>query len=405
MTTPEPEIEVDEDPEIPEMTPGDEMRRRMLLFLLTGLVIATIGVGVVFARYILKPQPLPEMLIPPSLGSCSEPGYKFSINNIDGPVSVAVSPDNQRVYAAESGEDRMVKMYDRDGNLVTNFAPPGTDKANREPKYMAVGPDGRVYLVDRTSSAIDIYDQDGNFIDAIIGQQMTLSKYVASHIGMSVKGITFAHYDGISHKLTYQLPGQVSKNIIVNFADDEAQWGPLGLRFDASGDLLYTDTTSGLHSIHIIPAADLKNPLSSFAPVIKEFGAQGTGNSQFDFPQSVVIDGTGNYYVSDGNNSRISVWTPDLKYKTFFGYGTAEGALNLPRGLWLVRNCLYVADAVGAVIRVYDVSGTEPSFAYEIGSFGLTEGKFNYPVDIAIDGTGRLYIADRANNRIQVWSH
>lgn len=405
MTTPEPELEVDEIPEIPEMTPGDEMRRRLLLFLLTGLVLATIGVGIVFARYILKPQPLPDMLIPQSLSSCSAPSYKFSINKIDGPVSIAISPDNQRIYTAESGGDRMIKMYDRDGNQVTNFAPPGTDKANREPKYMAVGPDGRVYLVDRTSSAIDIYDPDGNFIDAIIGQQMTLSKYVADHTGISVDGISFAHYDGISHKLTYQLPGQVSKNIVVNIPDDAPPWSPLGLRFDTAGNLIYTDTTPGLHSVHIIPAAALQGPLASYAPVIREFGAQGIDNFQFDFPQSVVLDSAGNYYISDGNNSRISVWTPDMKYKIFFGYGTAEGALNLPRGLWLVRNCLYAADAVGAVIRVYDVSGTEPSFAYEIGSFGLTEGKFNYPVDIAIDGTGRLYIADRANNRIQVWSH
>jgi hypothetical protein len=35
----------------------------------------------------------------------------------------------------------------------------------------------------------------------------------------------------------------------------------------------------------------------------------------------------------------------------------------------------------------------------------LGDGQFNYPNDIALDASGRLYIADRENNRIQVWSY
>ena len=64
-----------------------------------------------------------------------------------------------------------------------------------------------------------------------------------------------------------------------------------------------------------------------------------------------------------------------------------------------------MADAVGSLIRVYDVSGEEPAFAFEIGAFGIEEGQFNYPVDVFVDDTGRLYVADRGNNRIDVWSY
>jgi hypothetical protein len=74
--------------------------------------------------------------------------------------------------------------------------------------------------------------------------------------------------------------------------------------------------------------------------------------------------------------------------------------------MWIdSKDRLHVADAVGATIRVYDVSAAEPAFLYSFGGFGNTEGMFNYPVDIFIDSTGRLYIADSQNNRIQIWSY
>ena len=34
-----------------------------------------------------------------------------------------------------------------------------------------------------------------------------------------------------------------------------------------------------------------------------------------------------------------------------------------------------------------------------------SDGQFNYPADIILDANGRMYIADRENNRIQVWSY
>ena len=56
-------------------------------------------------------------------------------------------------------------------------------------------------------------------------------------------------------------------------------------------------------------------------------------------------------------------------------------------------------------VKVYDVSGDVPEFLFSFGTSGMGDGQFNYPNDIAFDSTGRLYIADRENNRIQVWSY
>src|SRR6266508_3548837 len=164
--------------------PDEESRkRRRLLLILLWLLLLCCCLGVLIGRYLLKPQPLPDLLIPTQVGICLQPRYQSSINNVDGPVAVAGSPDSERIYVAEGQGQRQVKVFDRNGTLLFRFAPPGTDAANREPKYMAIAPDGRVFIVDRTSSAIDIYDADGKFIDAIIGQHMTLSKYIVTKTG------------------------------------------------------------------------------------------------------------------------------------------------------------------------------------------------------------------------------
>jgi tripartite motif-containing protein 71 len=62
-------------------------------------------------------------------------------------------------------------------------------------------------------------------------------------------------------------------------------------------------------------------------------------------------------------------------------------------------------DAVGQNVKVYDVSGPEPHFLFAFGEFGRDDGQFWYPNDIALDVTGRLYIVDRENDRVQVWSY
>jgi hypothetical protein len=78
----------------------------------------------------------------------------------------------------------------------------------------------------------------------------------------------------------------------------------------------------------------------------------------------------------------------------------------LPRGIYIDgRDRLFIVDAVGQDIKVYDISADEPVYLYKFGGFGMDDGLFNYPNDIILDDNGRIYIVDRENHRVQVWSY
>lgn len=400
MTTSEiePETQMPESGE--QSVEKDNRRRRRLLLLLLLLLLLCCCVGYFFTRYLLSPKPLPDIV--PVAVINYPPTYKSSMP-LDGPVGVAASSDGSRVYGVESKGQRLIKMFDRDGKLLKSFAPPGTTASNRKFSYIAVDSKNRVFVVDAYNNTIAIFDADGNFLDGIIGKDVTLSKMLTAKLGGDLPQGMLFYYNNITKNVDYQLPGQGAEKIP---GPDQTQWSPLGIRFDPAGDLLVTNIVSGKHEVLIYPAAAINGALKSFAPQIKSFGVEGKENGQLSFPNSVVADSKGNLYVSDSNNGRISVWTPDLKYKTFFGFGSGEDALNLSHGIWMdAKDRLHVVDTVGEAVRVYDVGGEEAIFLYSFGVYGIAEGEFNFPNDIFIDGTGRLYIADRENNRIQVWSY
>ncbi len=395
------EIEVNEEEEIETL---DEGKRRFLLALQLFLILGILAVAFLFVRYLISPTPLPQIIPNVQFGQrCTVPSYKFMIDNIDKPLGVTVSPDQQRIYVSESGGEKMIKMYDRDGNFLTQFAPLGTDKYTRSYVYMAADSTGRVFAVNRESNAIDIFDKDGVYLDSIIRADMTLTKLLSSN-GISLDKLVITRYDFLNNLVLYQIDDGPTQTLSFSLESDQS-FSPLGIRFDAEGNLLMTDISVGEHGVAIIPAAAL-NDLRNFAPKITRFGKEGKGTMEFYFPQTAAKTSKGDFVVSDGNNTRLVKWSADLSTARPFGFGASEGSIGLPRGLWVDKNdCVLVVDRLNSAVYIYDLFESEPSFITSFGDIGMLEGNFNYPTDLFIDGTGRLYITDMNNNRVQIWSY
>jgi DNA-binding beta-propeller fold protein YncE len=382
---------------------GRNLRRRVLLITSVVLVMALLASGGLFYRYVVRPAPLPELLLP-QVKVSYPPHYLASIYGVDKPVGVAVSQDGKRVYVAESGGERLVRVFDRDGKPLGTLTPPNTSAGERAPVYLATDRTGRVYVTDRLQFAIFVYGADGRYLDTILAPNLTLSEYIASRTGDHSSQNTLS-YNVYKNAVSYQPTEGSTQDLPL---PNVQPWAPLGIRITPSGRIYLTDVTKDRHRVREIILDKLLEHTSwlDFNPENLEFGGSGRGDGELMFPNTAMTDSQGRIYVADGNNGRIAVWDKNQKFLFNFAFGSADGAVSLPRGLFIdPRDRLHVVDAVGQSIRVYDVSGAEPAYQFSFGDVGAGDGLFNYPSDIAVDDSGRLYIADRDNNRVQVWSY
>ena len=325
-------------------------RRQALAALLIFLLLLLSGVLAFGARFLIfgpgtEASPLPPLVVP---GQGDAPRFVFSINGVQRPLGVAVSPAGDRIYVAESDGERQLKIFDRDGNLLRAVAPPDTGRAGRAPVYVAAHPAGKVYVTDRTRGTVDTYSFDGD-------------------------------YEG-----QFEPSAEVGR-----------PWAPLGIAVTPAGDLAISEVTKGQHRVLLLrPDGTLR----------LTFGQEGSGLARFSYPNAIAVDGRGRIFVADSNNGRVAVFAPDgLPLWEFRGGGGAT--LSVPRGLAIDQESwLYVVDAVGHSVLGFELGDSAAEHLFTFGTLGQDSGQFSFPNGLAVDGRGRIYVTDRENNRVQVWA-
>jgi sugar lactone lactonase YvrE len=139
---------------------------------------------------------------------------------------------------------------------------------------------------------------------------------------------------------------------------------------------------------------------------------------RFERPIGIVVAADGTVYVSDTGNSVIRKITTAGVVSTFVGTpgvaGESNGTttspavtFNLPQGMAIdPSGNLYVADYGGATIRKITAAGVVTTVAGAAGTTGFADGTgtaatFSQPCDVALDGSGNLYVADSGNHSIR----
>jgi sugar lactone lactonase YvrE len=193
---------------------------------------------------------------------------------------------------------------------------------------------------------------------------------------------------------------------------------PGGLALDAAGNLFIADINN-----HCIRKVTPGGVISTVAGNGKA-GYSGDGgpatSAQLSNPSGIVVDSTNNLFIADYNNHRVRKVTSGGLISTVAGNGiqgysgdggpATSAQLSGPHKLALdAAGNLFIADLGNQCIRkvtsdgvISTVAGNKAQGQGYSGDDGpATSAQLNFPVGVALDATGNLFIADSGNNRIR----
>ena len=158
---------------------------------------------------------------------------------------------------------------------------------------------------------------------------------------------------------------------------------PSGIAFTFDNHILIADEFS--HQIHMFT---LENRF------VKSVGQEGNGPLQFNRPLGIAVHPSGKVLVADSRNFRVQVLHADISFSHLLE--KAPGELSCPHCLSIDSNgVVYVTDKYNHCVQLFSVDGQF------ISSFGSDQ--LYRPTGICIDSTNTLYITDE-NNHVSVYT-
>ena len=188
---------------------------------------------------------------------------------------------------------------------------------------------------------------------------------------------------------------------------------PMGVAVDGAGNLYIADEND--QRIRKVDAAGVITTAAGTGE--RGYGGDGGAavRAQLDSPAGAAADGAGNLYIIDSGNQRIRKVDAAGMISTAAGPGDAgdggaavQAQLRYPLGVAADgAGNLYIADSSNHRVRKVDAAGviTTAAGTGERGYGGdggaAEQAQLDSPAGVAVDGAGNLYIADSGNNRVR----
>lgn len=263
--------------------------------------------------------------------------------NLDNPMGIAVG-NRGNLYISDPGS-HMVKIFNTRKQTARSLGQPGTGKGQLNYPYgIAISSSGNLLVADSVNRRVSIFSTTGKFIKDLIPA---------------------------NNQLGLLRPGAITVDGNLTYVSD--LWGHQVVVVDSEGKL------------------------------VRKIGSPGSEEGKLKYPQSMVIDAQHRIWVADTGNNRIQIFDRQGKFLFIISGEKNQLNLSLLRGMATDNlQRVLVADAISSKILVFDNRG---NLLFSFGGQGKKEDQLKYPMGLWIAEDGRIYIADRGNDRVQVWGY
>ncbi|MCZ6489303.1 MAG: hypothetical protein O7A06_02090 [Acidobacteria bacterium] len=299
--------------------------------------------------------------------------------SIAGPNGVAVDTNNN-LYIADFGNNR-IRRVNPDGTITTvagngimGFTGDGgqaTGTSLNEPRGVVVDSAGNFYIADEGNNRIRRVDSSG-VISTVAGTGFpsitcNTGLFSPTDVDLDASGNLYIANAGAfqvcrvdtSGTITTVAGGSLGFSGDGGLATQAALNTAQGVAVDSAGILYIADRFN--HRIRQVENGIITTVAGNGSAGFSGDGGLAT-NAMLNMPYSVAVDTVGNLYIADAGNHRIRKVTPEGTITTVAGDGTAG----------------FSGDGNAA-----------------------TDASLNFPLGVAVDSAGNIYIADIGNSRIR----
>ena len=325
----------------------------------------------------------------------------ISAKSIEYPVA-GVFDKNGNLYVADANNNRVLfypagstiatRVYGQGGSFTTNTANKGgiSAKSIDYPWGVAVDGSGNLYVSDCDNNRVLVYPAGSTTALRVYGQGGSFTTNTPNKGGISANSL----------------------------------YCPIGVAVDKKGNVYISDVDNNrvlYYPFRSTTATRVYGQGGSFTTNTVNKG--GISADSLYYPSLITLDKNSNVYVVDYFNNRVLYYPSgsttatrvagqggSLTTNTANKGGISAKSLSYPWGIAVDGSGnLYVADYDNNRVLYYPMGSSTATTVYgQFGSFtantanngGISASSLYYPLAVALDGSGNLYVFDGDNNRV-----